>query len=358
MSNTTRRGGVVAGLLLATVFGAGAALAQDWQPEFEYGKLKPLPDGFPSEPITVVAAGDAESTAGLLARRLQEYSILYTPVKIEIEYRDPGKFGVWEALKYAADAEGGAEGYVNVIFATPDDILTLHTMPVESEAGVGLDDLAEVVTLEDHRYAVVQCKDAAWDPTWEALVAQIKDNPGSVSYAGGEMGSLSDVTFQTYLDAVGLGSLYDDGVIAYKEVGDTAARAQAVVACEADITFTDMDQLITQQLGDQVDVVLVSGNKRVSKFKEVPTASEAGIADDPMNTSMQVVVPASVDPLHVAWLNALWSKMGKDSYYKAGRVLDQVVNLSNVLDAEQSAALNDATDAKVSAATEKLGIGQ
>jgi hypothetical protein len=48
--------------------------------------------------------------------------------------------------------------------------------------------------------------------------------------------------------------------------------------------------------------------------------------------------------------------VGKDSYFKAGRVLDQVVNLANVLDPEASAALNDTADAKVGEVTRALGI--
>ncbi len=359
MSKKTGRGGAAFGLFLAATcggLGTDAAFAQEWEPEFVYGVLQALPDGFPSGPITVIAAGGETSTAGLLALRLSEYSQTITPVEIKVEFREPGKFGSWEALKYAAGAEGGADGYLNVIFQSPDDLINLHIAPVAAEVGVGLDDLAEVITLEDHRYAVIQCKQASWDPTWEALVQQIKDHPGKVRYAGGSPGALTDVIFASYLNAVGIGSLYDKASINHADVGDTAAQAAAVAACESDVATTDMDQLITQKLGEKVDVILVSGAKRVSKFKEVPTATEAGIADDPMNTSMQVVVPAGIDPLHLKWLDALWSKVGTNSYYKAGRMLDQVVNLPNVLDAAASAALNAATDAKVDEVTRLLGI--
>jgi tripartite-type tricarboxylate transporter receptor subunit TctC len=105
-------------------------------------------------------------------------------------------------------------------------------------------------------------------------------------------------------------------------------------------------------------VLLVTGKKKLAKYKNTPTAADAGMADDPMSRTMQVVVPAAVDPLRVKWLNALWTKTGKDSYFKAQRVLDQPVNLSNVLDADGSAAWNDAADAKIKEVTSALGIGQ
>jgi tripartite-type tricarboxylate transporter receptor subunit TctC len=353
-------GAAAVGFLLAAAWGAaGGALAQDWQPEFVYGKLQALPDGFPSGPITIVAAGERGSVPGLLAQRLQEYSRVATPVPINVEYHPEfEKYGSWEALKYAAGAEGGSEGYFNVIFESPDDIITLHTKPVTADVGVGLDDFSEVISIEDHRFAVIQCKNAGWDGTWEALVQQIKDNPGQVRYAGGDPGDRLDMVFAEYMHAQGLGSLYDNATIAFQKTGDVAARTQAVVACGADVTVTDMDQLITQQLGEQVAVLLVTGKKKLSKYKTAPTAVDAGMADDTMSRTMQVVVPAAVDPLHVKWLNALWTKTGKDSYFKAGRVLDQPVNLSNVVDPDGSAALNDAADAKMKELASELGIGQ
>ncbi len=355
-----RVGAAVVGLLVAAACGSAAttpAHAQDWEPEFVYGKLQPLPDGFPEGPITLVVAGEEGGVPGLLALKLQQYSKLFTPVTIRVEYHPEfSTYGSWEALKYAAGAEGGDAGYFNVIFESPDDLITLHTKPVSADLGVGLDDLSEVVSIEDHRYAVIQCNDAGWDPTWEALVQQIKDNPGNVRFAGGEPGDRLDLVFAQYMSAAGLGSLYDEGAITFSNTGDVAARTQAVVGCDADVTVTDMEQLITNKLGEQVAVLLVTGKKKLAKHKNSPTAVDAGMADDPMSRTMQIVVPAGVDPLHVKWLNTLWAKTGKDSYFKAGRVLDQPVNLSNVVDADALADWNDGANAKISDLTNKLGI--
>jgi tripartite-type tricarboxylate transporter receptor subunit TctC len=356
MSKEAGRGGAALVLLAATLGGLGphaAASAQEWEPEFVYGVLQPLPDGFPKGPITIVAAGDETSVAGLLAQRLSEYSTIYRPVDIKVEYRDLGKFGNWEALKYAAGAEGGGEGYINVIFASPDDIIGLHTTPVAAELGAGLDDLAEVVTLESHRYALIQCKEASWEPSWQALVEEIRKRPGEIRYAGGDPGDRVDLVFAFYMHAAGLGSLYDKSAIGHASVGDVAQRTDAVAACDADVTVTDMEQLVTRQMDKKVDVIFVSGDRKLGK---VIPASAAGIADDPMSRSMQVVVPAGVDPLHVKWLSVLLSKVGTNSYFKAGRVLDQVVNIANVLGPEESAALNDTVDARMAELTRTLGI--
>jgi len=355
-------GAAVLGLLLAATCGglaSDAALAQDWEPEFAGGKLQPLPDGFPAGPITVVAAGAEDSAAGVLAQRLFEFSISNSPVKINVEFRpDFATYGSWDALKHAAEAEGGGEGYVNVIFESPDDLITLHTGSVTQDIGVGLDDLTEVVTVEDHRFVVVQCKEAGWEPTWEALVRQIKDHPGEVRYAGGAPGDRLDLTFAYYMDVQGLGGLYDKAAIGHVDAGDVAARTAAVVGCDADITVADMEQLTNLQKAKEVDMILVTGNTRLrGRDNDVPTAADVGMTDDPMSRTMQVVVPASVDPLHVRWLSALWAKTTTWSYFVARRNLDEPDNLSNVLDGEASAAWNDHTDAVIGALTEKLGLG-
>ena len=193
-------------------FGTTAALAQEWEPEFDGAVLLPLSDGFPSKPITIVAAGDAKSVTGRLAHQLANYSSLFRnkSVVVNAEYKPEFEaLGNWEALKYAASADGGDDGHVVVVFSSPDDILDLHVNPDAKDLGVGLDDLSEVLSIEDHRYAVAQCKDAGWDPTWEALVQQIKDNPGEVTYAGGEPGDRLDMTFAHYMKDQGIGNLYD-----------------------------------------------------------------------------------------------------------------------------------------------------
>lgn len=358
----TGPGAAALALIVATTYGGLAttgALAQDWEPEFDGAVLLPLPDGFPSQPITIVAAGDEKSVAGRLAHQLANYSSLFRNKSVEVnpEYKPEFEtLGNWEALKYAASIDGGDDGHVVVVFSSPDDILDLHVNPDAKDLGVGLNDLSEVISVENHRYAVIQCKDAGWDPTWEALVQQIKDNPGSVSFAGGEPGDRLDMTFAHYMKDQGLGSLYDESAIKHANTGDVGARTDAVIACDADVTVSDLDQLITKKKGQEVDVVMISGDTRVSKYKDAPASSEVGIANDPMSRTMQIVVPAGVDPIHVKWLGVLLGKTSDDSYFKAGRVLDQVMNLSSVLGDEESAALNDSTDATLGALAEELGI--
>jgi hypothetical protein len=63
-------------------------LAQAWEPEFKDGVLQPLPDGFPSEDLTLIVADDATSAEGILMQNLVETAAQYSPVGIRAEARE------------------------------------------------------------------------------------------------------------------------------------------------------------------------------------------------------------------------------------------------------------------------------
>jgi tripartite-type tricarboxylate transporter receptor subunit TctC len=338
-------------------FGGSAALAAEWQPEFVDGVLQPLPDGFPNQDITLMVADDATSAEGILMQNLVEAAAKHSPVGIRAEAREDFEaFGSWEALRYITDTEGGSAGYLNLVFGTPGGLVDLHAAPVTKDIGVGLDDLTEVITLEDRRYAVIQCAEVDWEPSWDALVAQIKERPGEIRYMGGGPGAGTDMTFAFYIHTLGIGNLYDKASVNHINVGNTSARALAVAACEGDVTTTTMDLAATHSQAGKVDVILVGGDERVEEFPDVPTAAEVGVPDDPMSSTKQIVVPTGVDPTHVAWLYALWSAVANDPDYQASRRQMQVGTVINILDPEASAALNDASDAKMDDLTRTLGI--
>jgi tripartite-type tricarboxylate transporter receptor subunit TctC len=344
--------------LAAAVAGLSTnAIAQDWQPEFVDGKLQPLADGFPSEDITVIVADSATSAEGILMQNLVEGAAKYSPVGVRAEAREEFEaFGSWEALKYMEDAEGGKDGYLNLVFGTPGGLVDLHAAPVTKEIGVGLDDLTEVITLESRPYAVIQCSTVSWEPTWDALMEQIKANPGKVRYMGGGPGAGTDMTFAYYIHALGVGNLYDKASVDHINVGNTSARATATAACEGDVTTTTMDLAVTHTQSGKVKVLLISGDKRVEQFPDAPTAAEKGVTDDPMSSTKQLVVPKAVDPQHVQWLYALWSAVANDPDYQANRAKVQVGTVANLLDPAGSAEFNDKADAKMDDLTKTLGI--
>jgi tripartite-type tricarboxylate transporter receptor subunit TctC len=339
------------------VSGMGTATAQDWKPEFVDGKLQPLPDGFPSEDITLIVADSPTSAEGILMQNLVEVAGKYSPVGVRAEAREDFEaFGSWEALRYATDTEGGSEGYLNIVFGTPGGIVDLHAAPVTKDIGVGLDDLVEIITLEDRPYAVIQCSTVDWEPTWDALTAHIKENPGKLRYMGGGPGAGTDMAFAYYIHSLGIGNLYDKASVNHIDVGNTSDRALATAACEGDVTTTTMDLAITHTQSGKVKVLLIGGDKRVDQFADVPTATEAGIPDDPMSSTKQIIVPKTVDPLRVKWLEAFWTAVANDADYQAKRTSVQVGTDIAILDAAASAALNDASNAKMDELTRTLGI--
>ncbi len=360
MSNRTGLRAFGLALMLASATGVlavGAASAQDWKPEFVDGKLQPLADGFPSEDITLIVADSASSAEGILMQNLVEIAGKYSPVDIKAEAREDFEaFGSWETLKYAADTEGGTDGYINIIFGTPGGLVDLHAAPVKKDVGVGLDDLSEIITLEDRPYAVIQCSTVSWEPTWQALIDHIKANPGKLRYMGGGPGAGTDMTFAYYIHTLGIGNLYDKASVDHIDVGNTSDRALATAACEGDVTTTTMDLALTHTQSGKVKVLLVGQDKRIEQFPDVPTAAEVGIPDDPMSSTKQIIVPKAVSPEHVQWLYALWNAVASDKDYQAKRLQVQVGTEIDIRDPAASAALNDASDKKMDELIKTLGI--
>jgi tripartite-type tricarboxylate transporter receptor subunit TctC len=359
MSKGTGLRAIGLALMLAGATGilaAGAALAQDWKPEFKDGKLQPLPDGFPSEDITLIVPDSPSSAEGILMQNLIEAVGRYAPVNVKGEAREDFEaFGSWEALKYLKDTEGGPEGYLNLIFGTPGSLVDLHTAPVTKDIGISLDDLKEVITLEDRRYVVIACATAPFD-SWDGLLEYMKANPGKLRYMGGGAGAGTDMTFAYYIHQLGLGSLYDKAYINHIDVGNTSDRALATAACEGDITTTTMDLAMTHTQSGKVKVILVGGDQPVAQFAGVPTAAEKGIKEDPMSSTKMIAVIKGVDPQRVQWLYALWNAVANDADYQAIRTKVQVGTIVKILDPAASDALNKASDAKMVELTKLLGI--
>jgi tripartite-type tricarboxylate transporter receptor subunit TctC len=357
MSNRVALGSLALAAALGMLGATEAALAQDFEPEFVDGVLQRLPDGFPSEDITLIVADSPTSAEGILMQNLVEVAAKYSPVGVRAEAREDFEaFGSWEALRYMLDTEGGNGGYINLVFGTPGGLVDLHAAPVTRDVGVGLDDLTEIITLESRPYAVIVCSQVDFEKNWESLIQQIKDNPGELRYMGGGPGAGTDMTFAYYMHTLRMGSLYDKSMLNHINVGNTAARALAVAACEGQVTTTTMDLALTHTQSDKVDVVLIGGDTRVAEFADVPTAADVGIPDDPMSSTKQIVLTSKVDPERVAWLNALWSAVANDADYQAARKQAQLGTVIKILNPQESAEFNDTADAKMNELTRTLGI--
>lgn len=325
----------------------------EWEPEWVDGVLQPLPDGFPSERLTIVVADDPTSPDAIFAQDLQRVADGMAPVNVEIEVReDFTAYGTWEALQYVSEQTGGDEGYHQVVLFAPGGLVDLHTAPVIEDLGFGLDGIKPVIGVEDSPYVLIQCADdeeTPWGDDVEALAQYTRDNPGEVRYMAGGPGSGLDVAYLWWMKQENL----DGGEVNMIPGGSSAERATAVAACEGQVTATAVEIANTHTQSGRVDVIMVGRDQPLEEW-DAPTAADLGM-DDPWGVTKELAVPGSVPDQHVRWLFELYRGVAESDEYAEARARIPGVFI-NVRDPEETVEYNSEADAAAEEVIRDIGI--
>ena len=306
--------------LLAGAWLSSAAFAQDMVD----GKLQPLANGFPNRPIVLLVVDEPGSVDSVFANQIAEAATEISPVPVQVEHRvDFSTFGTWEALAWLQDqGELADEGYIAMIYTTPDMMIDLLAVDIEGATGVGFDDLNTVIGTEQVPFVMVQRADAPWGDTLDDLVEYAKANPGTVTHLTGGLGSGTDAAMQVWLRELGIEVQDVPG-------GSTAERALAVAAGEADITVQPLDGMLPHYQAGRLDVLMASGDQKLPEpFQDLPIAGDFGMEYDPGYIRSIAVAP-SVPDEHREWLFTLFSEASKNEDYLANRA--QVPGLRPVI---------------------------
>lgn len=295
-------------------------LAQAWSAQAE--PLAPLADGFPERPIVLLNTDDPGSPDGIYARTLQE--ILndgISPQRINVLDRPSTSFGTWEAIKFAEEEPGGDTGHALVVHTVPAAALDLLTVDLESELGLGLDDLNVAITTEEVPYVVISRTDAPWGSSFEQMVAYAKEHPGELRYLSREVGSAADITMTWLFDKLGIevekiigGSMQEIGI--------------AVAAGEVDVALVFAEVALTHFQNERVEVLLMTGDNAIEPWKDKPVMTDVVDAKDVLwGRVIGLAVPPGVSAEHREWLHELVRRATEDPRYKErgatlpGRVL-------------------------------------
>lgn len=314
-------GAAVAALTASAVMGAnGTALAQD--------KLEPLADGFPSRPIVLLVVDEPGSTDSVFASQIAEAASRLSPQPVTVEHRiDFTNFGTWEALAWVQDqGQLASDGYINFIYTLPDATIDLLAIDIESQVGVGLDDLNGVIGAERVPIVMIQRTDAPWGHTLDDLVAYAKEHPGEVRHISGGPGSGHDATMQSWIRRLG---------IEVKDVigGSPAERALAVASGEGDINTSPVDVFSPHMDAGRVEPLMISGKDLPPPWDKLPSAQGTlGWTDDPFGQVRAIAVPPEVDDEHREWLHQLFYQATQDADYQKKRLQIsglQILDLDN-----------------------------
>lgn len=303
-----------AAFLALSVTGGNFALAQDWSPEYVDGKLQPLPDGFPSQPIQLVVLDEPGSSDGVYARDMQSALRDISPVPIEVNDRgDVGTYPTWEALGWTLDLPEGDQGYYPLIYVIPGAVLDLHTVPIERDLNVTLEDLNFINITEVTPYVITSRKDAPWGNSFEKLVEYAKENPGKVKYLSRSPGSGGYTAMERYLELKGIE--FD------KRVGGSHNEIQSAIgAGVADVGITQIETALTHWEAGKIEILLMTGDEGSGPpWEDVPSAADVGMPGEPWAQNRGFAVNSSVPDLHRDWLFELFRAGAETDDFKAAR---------------------------------------
>ena len=290
-----------------------------WKPEFVEGKLQPLPNGFPSQPIVLLNPDDPGSPDGIYSRAYVEALRKVSPVQVRvIDRADFGTFGTWDALKWMEQQPGGNEGYIAVVASVVGGALDLISTPVAKELGVTLDDYNFVIATELTPFILTQRKDPPWgSANFQDMVNYVKAHPGEVRYVCFSPGSGRDISWAHYASVLGL---------KFREpclYGDSSQGVATIIGSgEGDLGLNSPEQALAGFEAGRIDVLMATGTEPVSEpWPDLPNGKTAvGIDDDPWGVTRGWAVTRQVPEIHRQWLFELFKAGQQDEEFKQARL--------------------------------------
>lgn len=309
MKNSTILGGTSL-TLTTTILFAGFAFAQELE------TMAPLPNGFPSQPLTLLVVDEPGSADSIYTNQLVEAANQLSPVPIRVQHRqDFTNFGTWEALAWIMNqGQQGSEGYTSLVYTVPGSVIDLLVVDMESVLGVTLDDLNFVVSTEVLPYFIHQRADAPWGDTMEELITYAQENPGEVRYISGGIGGSQDAAMQWYLRELGVEVNTIIG-------GGGGERALTVASGNGDITLSPPDLIIPHYDGGRVKVLMMSGDQPApAPWEGTPNAADFGFENDPWGQVRGIAVSPDVPDENRQWLEDLFTKASQTPDFQALRL--------------------------------------
>jgi tripartite-type tricarboxylate transporter receptor subunit TctC len=291
--------------------------AEDWEPEYVDGVLQPLPDGFPEDELTIVSVDEPGSLDGLFARTLDEALADISPVDIVVSDEPRAAGGSFHTLADVMTRDGGDEGYYPIIAPIPGSITDFHVEPVEEETGITPDDVNYFISTEQHPWVVAQRTDAPWgEPSFDAFVQYVRDNPGEVRYIAPGVGAGADIAMEWLLTELDL-------EVEKIPAADRDAAMAAVGAGEGDVTMNQASVALGAEESGRAEVIFTTGEEVPDIWADNPGIASAadydkyGLQHVEWGTVQALMVHSDVSDLHVRWLYELFAAGVETDAYQA-----------------------------------------
>jgi len=243
---------------------------------------------FPSKPITLIVpfapGGGTDSIARDVAKLLSE--------KLEQNVIVENRGGGGGAIGANFVAKASADGYT-LLFAT-------STFATNSslENGLPFDpdrDFTPVAMIGKGPLLIVTSKNLGVKNIYE-LLAYAKKKDVNLNFCSAGNGSINHLSGELFKAKTGIVMTH----IPYKGSGPAVID---LIAGRTQVFFSTVPTILTFIKQKNVDLIAVTGNKRIALFPTTPSTQEAGIKDFDVSTWWGVLAPANTPKVIVDKLN-------------------------------------------------------
>jgi tripartite-type tricarboxylate transporter receptor subunit TctC len=244
---------------------------------------------FPSKPIRViipfVAGGSSDIVGRAIGAKFQE--LLGQPAVVENKPGANGAIAAEFVAKSDADGYTVLVGSIGVFSINAALFKDLRYNPVRDFAPITLAVTTPNVLITKPTLAVASVKD---------LVAEMKKNPGKLSYCTSGTGSSDHLTAELLRQATGTDAVH----VPYK--GGAACQTD-IMGNQVDFSFQNLGAVTNYIKGGRMKALAVTAKSRHAQLPDVPSAVEAGVPDLVVTSWQAAAAPAKTPAPIVARLS-------------------------------------------------------
>jgi len=255
-------------------------------------------DAWPTRPIRLYVAFAPGSGNDLIARQLAPKlaEALGQPVVVENRAGAGGMLGTEAVVRAAADGYTIGLGTSSQLVMNP---ALMPKLPFDIDR-----DLTTIGLISRTQMVLAGRRDGPSD--LRALVASAKASPGKISYGSAGNGSISHIVGESFVRAAGINLLH----VPYKGNGPAM---QDLAGGQIDLVFDGFSTCGPLLRAGQIRVLAVSGARRNAGYPDIPTFSEAGVADYEAYTWNCLIAPKATPRPIIERLNRELNKALADA---------------------------------------------
>lgn len=256
---------------------------------------------FPSKPINLVVpfvpGGGTDSIARDVAKLLSEK--LDQPVIVENKGGGGGALGANYVAKASADGH-------TLLFATSTFVTNASLddgLPFDADK-----DFAPVALIGKGPILMVSTKKLGVK-TIQEFLAYARKNPQDINFCSAGNGSINHLSGELFKAKTGISMTH----IPYKGSGPATID---LIAGRTQIFFSTVPTILPFIKQHSVDLLAVTGSKRVALFPNTPSTEEAGIKDLDVSTWWGILAPSGTPKAVVDKLNVLINEVSSKDVIK------------------------------------------